>query len=358
MESGLRPAVADQDAFLQRLRRERDVLGSARQRTLVDVAIRHVAAEIVEFDIERLMGTMVAEPRHELRGLPDAEDLIGRDAVREYYLRTFTEAGPDRAAMEIDNVSVGDNAIVKVGTVVYSGPGLAVRAPSLAAQLDLSKPCLLRKRLCHVMSFQGDLIEAESHWFDGAFTAADISYADGSLAAPATPGPATAAISSVHEVRDRLDIIEVCTRMHWIVDHKDWDALDTVLSERVSFPTFAEQEAPDFDPALHLRARDDIKAAYPALLGGLTTQHLIAGHQVELAGDRAVCRAHSINVHLAGGAVLTHGNEYRFDLERTAVGWRICGRRTWIRWTIGDESIHDAPGKMEASVGGVPRSAG
>jgi hypothetical protein len=54
------------------------------------------------------------------------------------------------------------------------------------------------------------------------------------------------------------------------------------------------------------------------------TQHLIAGHQVELDGDRAICRADSINVHLPVdarggeiGALVLHGNEYRFELERT-----------------------------------------
>ena len=154
---------------------------------------------------------------------------------------------------------------------------------------------------------------------------------------------------------DRLEIIEVCTRLHWCVDHRDWDGLDDLLADRVSFPTPAELAAPDFDPGRYRRSRAEVKEAYPRLLAGLITQHLIAGHQVELDGDRAVCRAHSINVHLpetdrgagdkSGGLVL-HGNEYRFELVRTPIGWRIDGRQTWIRWRWGDEAHYDVDRRL------------
>ena len=151
------------------------------------------------------------------------------------------------------------------------------------------------------------------------------------------------------ELADRLEIIEVCTRLHWCVDHRDWDGLDDLLADQVSFPTPAELSAPGFDPARYRRSRAEVKAAYPGLLAGLVTQHLIAGHQVELGGDRAVCRAHSINVHLpegAGGDPVLHGNDYRFELARTAAGWRIDGRQTWIRWRWGDEAHYDVDRRL------------
>jgi hypothetical protein len=163
----------------------------------------------------------------------------------------------------------------------------------------------------------------------------------------------------LRELADRLEIIEVCTRLHWCVDHRDWDGLDDLLADQVSFPTPAEMSAPGFDPARYRRSRAEVKAAYPGLLAGLVTQHLIAGHQVELDGDRAVCRAHSINVHLpesgedghgagAGqdGDLVLHGNDYRFELARTAAGWRIDGRQTWIRWRWGDEAHYDVDRRL------------
>ena len=76
-------------------------------------------------------------------------------------------------------------------------------------------------------------------------------------------------------VADRLEIIEVCTRLHWCVDHRDWDGLDDLLADQVSFPTPAEMSAPGFDPARYRRSRAEVKAAYPGLLKGLITQHLI-----------------------------------------------------------------------------------
>jgi hypothetical protein len=165
---------------------------------------------------------------------------------------------------------------------------------------------------------------------------------------------------TLQELADRLEIIEVCTRMHWCVDHRDWDGLDDLLADYVSFPTPAEMAVPDFDPSSYRRSRAEVKAAYPGLLGGLITQHLIAGHQVELDGDRAVCHAHSINVHLpvdAGsgetGALVLHGNEYRFELERTRSGWRIHARRTWIRWRWGDEAHYDVDKRMREWAGHV-----
>lgn len=166
---------------------------------------------------------------------------------------------------------------------------------------------------------------------------------------------------NLREVADRLEIIEVCTRLHWCVDHRDWDGLDDLLADQVSFPTPAELATPDFDPARFRRSRAEVKAAYPGLLAGLVTQHLIAGHQVELDGDRAVCRAHAINVHLPEDAqnpeLVLHGNEYRFELVRTITGWRIDGRQTWIRWRWGDEAHYDVDQRLREWSGRV-RPAG
>jgi hypothetical protein len=155
---------------------------------------------------------------------------------------------------------------------------------------------------------------------------------------------------TLESLADHLDIIEVCTRLHWCVDHRDWDGLDDLLDEHVSFPTPAELARPGFDAGDFVRRRSEIKAAYPALLSGLITQHLIAGHQVEIDGDTAICRAHAINVHVpqdGQGSVVCHGNEYRFELRRTDSGWRIFARQTWILWRSGDESHYEVDARMQ-----------
>jgi SnoaL-like domain len=153
-------------------------------------------------------------------------------------------------------------------------------------------------------------------------------------------------------VADRLEIIEACTRVHWCYDYEDWDALDALLADDVSMPTLAQASDPGFDPGSYgtgyLLTRDQVKRALRPVKEGLTTQHLIAGHQVTLDGDRAASPAHSVNIHLSAGGLVAHGNEYRFDLMRTASGWRIRGWVPRVRWSQGDEGSYDAAARQAA----------
>jgi hypothetical protein len=159
-------------------------------------------------------------------------------------------------------------------------------------------------------------------------------------------------------VADKLEIIEVCTRTHWCYDHEAWDGLAASFADTVSMPTVAQVTGdPDFDAGTYLGrylfTREEVTRALRSVKQGLVTQHLIAGHQVRLDGDRAVCLAHSINVHLpagpaSGAGLLAHGNEYRFDLIRTAGGWRIRGWIPRVRWSYGDDSVHDVAAKQRA----------
>ncbi len=103
-------------------------------------------------------------------------------------------------------------------------------------------------------------------------------------------------------IADKLEIIEVCTRTHWCYDHQEWDGLDALFAGTVSMPTLAQAAEPGFDLGSYLGGylftREELKRALRSVQEGLTTQHLIAGHQVTLSGDRAVCLAHSVNIHL------------------------------------------------------------
>ena len=175
---------------------------------------------------------------------------------------------------------------------------------------------------------------------------------------------------------DKLEIIEVCTRVHWCYDHQEWDGLDALFFDVVSMPTLAQAASAGFDAGRYLDeylfSRDELKRALSSVKDGLITQHLIAGHRVTLEGDRAVCLAHSINVHLASGAstgcgrpgsgpdgsLVAHGNDYRFDLMRTGDGWRIRGWVPRIRWSHGDEASYDAAAKQAAWREGSSDSGG
>jgi hypothetical protein len=153
-------------------------------------------------------------------------------------------------------------------------------------------------------------------------------------------------------VADKLEITEVCTRVHWSYDHEDWDALDGLFAGTVSMPTLAQASEPGFDVDGYLSRflfhREELKRALRTVKTGLVTQHLVAGHHVSLGANKAVCRAHSINVHLTEAGIVQHGNEYRFDLIRTAEGWRIRGWIPWLRWSHGDSSGYDVAARQAA----------
>jgi hypothetical protein len=180
-------------------------------------------------------------------------------------------------------------------------------------------------------------------------------------------------MTNIGAIVDRLEIIEVCTRTHWCYDHRDWDGLDALFAVAVSMPTLEQAGSPGFDLETYLDgylfSREELKRALSSVQAGLITQHLIAGHQVTLEGDTAVCLAHSVNIHLAsrlasgvasvagapdsgasatGHGLVAHGNDYRFDLLRTVDGWRIRGWVPRIRWGYGDEASYDANARQAA----------
>jgi hypothetical protein len=156
---------------------------------------------------------------------------------------------------------------------------------------------------------------------------------------------------------DKFAVIELCRMPHWAYDHESWDDLDDVFTETLSMPTVAQAGEPSFDLdsylGRYLVSRTDMKRGMAMFRAGLVTQHLIAGHHVTLVGDTAVCRAHSINIHMLAEAhadqpALVHGNEYRFDCIRTGDDWRIRGWVSTVRWSFGDDSFHDVAAKQRA----------
>ncbi|WP_375476332.1 nuclear transport factor 2 family protein [uncultured Jatrophihabitans sp.] len=160
----------------------------------------------------------------------------------------------------------------------------------------------------------------------------------------------------LRELADRIEIVDLCQRPHWAYDHDSWDDLDEVFTDPLSMPTLAQASEPGFDPSDYLGrflvTRDEVKAGMKMFKTGLLTQHLVAGHHVDLRGDAAVCRAHSVNIHFPADRVtdetlLAHGNEYRFDCIRTPVGWRIRGWVPMLRWSYGNETSHDVAAKQQ-----------
>ncbi|MFD9004728.1 nuclear transport factor 2 family protein [Streptomyces sp. NPDC059582] len=142
---------------------------------------------------------------------------------------------------------------------------------------------------------------------------------------------------------DRLDVIETCTRMLWLVDLRQWDTLPAVLAEKVALDYTSL-----FGGEPVVRTRAQVIADWSAGLGHLrATQHLIGNQIAEVHGDSARLTAHFQAMHLLpnpyGSATWTLGGRYRFDLTRTGAGWRITGVVMTALWADGNQQIMTAP---------------
>jgi len=116
----------------------------------------------------------------------------------------------------------------------------------------------------------------------------------------------------VGDLFDRIAIIDLITHIGRSLDEKRIDNLRSIFTEDVV-----------------------VKRGHPQ--GRLAcTHHLFADHLIELSGDKAEVRANLLgfNVHRAEmpASHFDIGERYRFEMVRTAHGWRISRMTTEPVW--------------------------
>ncbi|MCC9307848.1 nuclear transport factor 2 family protein [Kitasatospora sp. RB6PN24] len=142
------------------------------------------------------------------------------------------------------------------------------------------------------------------------------------------------------DLRDRLAVVETCTRMCWHTDQREWEQLlGRVFAEkvRVDYTSLNGGEPAEL-PA------DALVGAWRDLLGALdATQHLLTNHLVTIEGDAAVVTANFQATHVlakaADGPMWTLGGRYRFDLVHSESGWRIAGLVMTKVWQTGNLAL-------------------
>jgi hypothetical protein len=140
---------------------------------------------------------------------------------------------------------------------------------------------------------------------------------------------------------DRLEIVELCARMAWHLDHCEWDRLLEVFTGEVSL----DYTSLNGGEIVRL-SRKDVVAKWRANREGLTgTQHLVANQIVTVDGDMATATAMFQATHLLpnpyGAPTWTLGGRYRYGLTRTETGWRIYSVAMSIIWADGNRHIRD-----------------
>jgi len=140
-------------------------------------------------------------------------------------------------------------------------------------------------------------------------------------------------------IQDQLDVIDVCTRMAWYTDRRQWDALAGVFADEVMLDYTSLTGG---EPAQV--GGDALVGSWRKLLGAMTaTQHLLSNHLVSVNGDVAECTAQFQATHLAdmapGEGRWVLGGHYRFGLNRVSGQWRISALTMTVSWSSGNQAI-------------------
>jgi NADPH:quinone reductase-like Zn-dependent oxidoreductase len=145
--------------------------------------------------------------------------------------------------------------------------------------------------------------------------------------------------SAATETEDRLAILELIGKLSLLLDARDWSAFEELFTDPVHLDRTSvfHGEPETLSPA-------ELVDDYRKTLGNLDAlHHLITGHVITLDGDQATCAANMQGTHVlantSGGPVWTVGGRHDYQLERTAVGWRIAGWTFTIQWATGNMNI-------------------
>jgi len=129
--------------------------------------------------------------------------------------------------------------------------------------------------------------------------------------------------SELRALRDRLDVSDVVTKYAFALDQCDWDSLASLFTDEIHL------EMPHVKPASPRISRKEFVELARDTVGGFeATHHLIPNHLVEVASNRATCKAYAHAWHTVptergvADYCLVRGF-YEFGLERTDVGWLI-----------------------------------
>jgi SnoaL-like protein len=131
------------------------------------------------------------------------------------------------------------------------------------------------------------------------------------------------------ELFDRLHIVDLVTSVGRCLDERDFEGLRELFTEDATVAT----------PGGTVSGHDALVAqARRGHSRDKGIQHVITNHLVDLDGDRASVRANLLVAFAAGGPEdpqpFLLGEVYRFELRRTADGWRISSLRSTPVWSL------------------------
>ena len=136
---------------------------------------------------------------------------------------------------------------------------------------------------------------------------------------------------------DRLEVIDTVYRLAAAIDHRDWPAYRTVLTDEITID-YSSYRAGSIGPM----SADEWVARGIRLFPGLdASQHTISNPRVTLTGDSATCESYVRADHALDGELYTIGGHYLHGLVRRPDGWRIHHITLHVAWSQGDRDLLD-----------------
>ncbi|GAA4312815.1 nuclear transport factor 2 family protein [Streptomyces venetus] len=148
---------------------------------------------------------------------------------------------------------------------------------------------------------------------------------------------------------DRTAVIEICDRMGWHSDRREWDEALALFTPKVLL---------DYTSLLGgsptTVTSKELVDSWVAVLGGYdTSHHLMTNHLVSFEGATAECTASFQATHRLdnpmGSPLWRIGGTYRFHLVRSDAGWKIDEMAMTILWTEGNRNILDLAAERQSN---------
>jgi SnoaL-like domain len=140
-------------------------------------------------------------------------------------------------------------------------------------------------------------------------------------------------------IADRLDVIELISKLSINLDARDWSAVRGLFTELV----YSDRTSLFGGEPVTLGADEFVEGWRQSLDNLDAVNHLVANHVVTLEGDEARCAANMQGVHVlhnpSGDDMWNVGGRHDYQLKRTADGWRIAGLTFTIAWATGNMNI-------------------
>ncbi|MBE9040084.1 nuclear transport factor 2 family protein [Oscillatoriales cyanobacterium LEGE 11467] len=146
--------------------------------------------------------------------------------------------------------------------------------------------------------------------------------------------------SLLNSLADRLKIIETIDGFGMAIDLRDWQKFRSLFADAVEFDYSSIGEV-----AGTLHPDEIVNTARNDLGGFQATQHMMANHQVNLAGDRATCLAHVRAQHFLPNdrsePIFEMGGYYTAGLIRINSDWKIQRWKFSVLWSGGNQLLFD-----------------